>query len=197
MAKLKDNLLIKLLIAVVIGIILGVMVGEGPIEILLTIKYIVGQFIFFCVPLVVIGFIAPAITSLKSNASKMLIVTLAIAYTSSVGAALLSTVSGYAIIPHLNIPGTVEGLRELPEILFQLDIPPIMSVISALALSIILGLTVIWTKSETIDKILKEFNNIMLQTVEKMIVPILPIFIATTFAGLAYEGGITKQLKVE
>ncbi len=196
MSKLKDNLILKLLIAVAIGIILGVTVGEGPIEILLTIKYIVGQFIFFCVPLVIIGFIAPAITNLKSNASKMLMAALAIAYLSSIGAALFSTISGYAIIPHLNIPDTAAGLRELPEILFQLDIPPIMSVISALVLSIVLGLTVIWTKSENFEKLLQEFNNIMLKVVEKMIIPILPIFIATTFAGLAYEGGITKQLPV-
>ena len=196
MSKLKDNLILKLLIAVAIGIILGVTVGEGLIEVLLTIKYIVGQFIFFCVPLVIIGFIAPAITNLKSNASKMLMAALAIAYLSSIGAALFSTISGYAIIPHLNIPDTAAGLRELPEILFQLDIPPIMSVISALVLSIVLGLTVIWTKSENFEKLLQEFNNIMLKVVEKMIIPILPIFIATTFAGLAYEGGITKQLPV-
>ncbi|MDY6555367.1 dicarboxylate/amino acid:cation symporter, partial [Clostridioides difficile] len=196
MSKIKDNLILKLLIAVVIGIVLGVSVGEGFIEILLTIKYIVGQFIFFCVPLVIVGFITPAITNLKSNASKMLMAALAIAYLSSVGAALFSTLSGYAIIPHLNIPDTAEGLRELPKILFQLDIPPLMSVISALVLSIVLGLTVIWTKSENFDKLLQEFNNIMLKVVEKMIIPILPIFIATTFAGLAYEGGITKQLPV-
>jgi len=196
MAKLKDNLLIKLLIAVAIGIILGVVVGEGLIEILLTIKYVVGQFIFFCVPLVIIGFIAPAITNLKTNASKMLMAALAIAYISSVGAALLSTFSGYVLIPHLNIPDTAEGLRELPEILFKLDIPPVMSVISALVLAIVLGLTVIWTKSESFHKLLQEFNNIMLAVVEKMIIPILPIFIATTFAGLAYEGSITKQLPV-
>lgn len=196
MSKLKDNLIVKLVIAVIIGIILGSMVGEGFIEILLTIKYVVGQFIFFCVPLVIIGFIAPAITNLKSNASKMLMAALGIAYVSSVGAALLSTVAGYAIIPHLNIPDTAAGLRELPEILFQLNIPPVMSVISALVLSIILGLTVIWTKSETFEKLLNEFNNIMLKVVENMIIPILPVFIMTTFAGLAYEGGITKQLPV-
>jgi Na+/H+-dicarboxylate symporter len=189
MSKIKDSLILKLIIAVAIGIVLGSIVGEGPIEILLTIKYVVGQFIFFCVPLVIIGFIAPAITNLKSNASKMLMAALAIAYISSVGAALLSTVSGYALIPHLNIPDTAGGLRELPDILFKL-------VISALVLSIVLGLTVIWTKSESFEKLLQEFNNIMLSVVEKMIIPILPIFIATTFAGLAYEGSITKQLPV-
>ena len=196
MSKIKDNLILKLVIAVIIGIILGSVVGEGFIEILLTIKHVVGQFIFFCVPLVIVGFIAPAITNLKSNASKMLMAALAIAYLSSVGAALFSTISGYILIPHLNIPDTASGLRELPEILFQLNIPPLMEVISALVLAIVLGLTVIWTKSEAFEKLLQEFNNIMLKVVEKMIIPILPLFILTTFAGLAYEGGITKQLPI-
>src|SRR5699024_4183738 len=77
-----------------------------------------------------------------------------------------------------------------------LDIPAIMPVMSALVFAIVIGLTVIWTRSKTIEKILNEFNNIMLSVVERMIIPILPIFIATTFATLAYEGGITKQLPV-
>ncbi len=196
MSKIKDSLIVKLLAGVFVGIILGLMLGRGPIKIILTVKEVLGQFIFFCVPLVIIGFIAPAITNLKSNASKMLLVTLLIAYLSSVGAAALSTAGGYAIIPHLNIQNAAQGLRKLPEVLFKLDIPPVMSVMSALVLSIVLGLTAVWTKSEHVDVLLKEFNNMILQVVEKMIVPILPIFIATTFAGLAYEGSITRQLPV-
>ena len=132
MSKLKDNMVVKLLVAIVIGIILGSIVGEGAIGILMTIKYIAGQFIFFCVPLVIVGTIASSITNLKSNASKMLGAALIIAYLSSVGAALMSMLAGYALIPNLNIPDTAEGLRELPALLFQLDIPPVMSVISAL-----------------------------------------------------------------
>ena len=196
MSKIKDSLIVKLLAGVFVGIILGLMLGRGPIQIILTVKEVLGQFIFFCVPLVIIGFIAPAITNLKSNASKMLLVTLLIAYLSSVGAAALSTTGGYAIIPHLNIQNAAQGLRKLPEVLFKLDIPPVMSVMSALVLSIVLGLTAVWTKSEHVDVLLKEFNNMILQVVEKMIVPILPIFIASTFAGLAYEGSITRQLPV-
>ncbi|MDD4726381.1 MAG: dicarboxylate/amino acid:cation symporter [Tissierellia bacterium] len=196
MSKLKDNMVVKLLVAIVIGIILGSIVGEGAIGILLTIKYIAGQFIFFCVPLVIVGTIASSITNLKSNASKMLGAALIIAYLSSVGAALMSMLAGYALIPNLNIPDTAEGLRELPALLFQLDIPPVMSVISALVLAIVLGLTCIWTKSGTFEKLLHEFNDMILQAVEKMLIPVLPIFIMTTFSGLAYEGGITKQFPV-
>src|SRR5690606_20287153 len=115
---------------------------------------------------------------------------------SSVGAALFSALAGYAIIPNLNIATNVDNLKELPEIVFKLEIPPLMSVMSALIFSIIIGLAVIWTKSEKVNGLLKEFQNIMLEIVKKMVIPILPIFIATTFAGLAYEGSITKQLPI-
>ncbi len=35
-----------------------------------------------------------------------------------------------------------------------------------------------------------------MQVVSRIIIPVLPFFIATTFAGLAYEGSLTKQLPV-
>ena len=196
MGKIKDNLIVKLLLAVAIGIVLGLIVNESIIGVLITLKYVLGQFIFFCVPLIIIGFITPSITGLKSNASKMLGAALLIAYLSSVGAALFSTIAGYIIIPGLNIVTNPEGLRALPELVFKLDIPPIMSVMSALVLSIVIGLTVIWTEAKAVDKILGEFHNIMMAVVTKMVIPVLPIFIATTFAGLAYEGSITKQFPI-
>lgn len=196
MSKLKDNLIVKLLLGVVLGIVIGLVANERVIRGIITVKDILGQFILFCVPLIIIGFIAPSITSLQENASKMLGVTLFIAYLSSVGAALFSTVAGYAIIPKLNIVSSVDNLKKLPEIILKLDIEPLMSVMSALVFSIIIGLAIVWTKSEKINALLKEFQNIMLEIVKKMIIPILPIFIATTFAGLAYEGSITKQLPI-
>jgi Na+/H+-dicarboxylate symporter len=36
----------------------------------------------------------------------------------------------------------------------------------------------------------------MLKVIQKMVIPVLPLFIATTFAALAYEGSLTKQLPV-
>ena len=196
MAKIKDNLIIQLVLAVIVGLGLGLVASENIIGIIMTIKHILGQFIFFCVPLIIIGFITPSITGLKSNASKMLGSALTIAYISSVGAALFATISGYLIIPKLNIITDPEGLRSLPELVFQLNIPQIMPVMSALVLSIVMGLTIIWTNSKTLENIFNEFNNVMMVTVKKMVIPVLPLFIATTFAGLAYEGGITKQFPV-
>lgn len=196
MAKIKNNLIIMLLAAVAVGIGLGLVANESIIGVIMTIKHIVGQFIFFCVPLIIIGFITPSITRLKSDASKMLGSILLIAYSSSVGAALFSAISGYIIVPGLNIVSSSQGAKELPDLIFQLDIPQIMPVMSALIFSIVMGLTIIWTDSKKIEDIFNEFNNIMMSVVKKMIIPILPLFIATTFAGLAYKGDIITQLPI-
>ena len=196
MKKIFSSLPVKLLIGIVIGIIFGQIFPENVMSVVVPLKNILGQVINFVVPLIVIGFIAPSITKLGNNASRMLGVALMVAYTLSVLAALLSMGAGYAIIPNLPVVSEIEGLKELPEDVFGLTIPQIMNVMSALAFSILIGLAAIWTKAKTIITILDEFQNIVLAIVSKIIIPILPVFIAFTFTCLSYDGTITKQLPV-
>ncbi|GKI16743.1 sodium:dicarboxylate symporter family protein [Oscillospiraceae bacterium] len=201
MKKFLTSLPARLLLAIAIGIVLGLFIpnegwGVGVMQIVVTLKYIMGQVINFCVPLIIIGFIAPSITKLGNSATKMLGVAIVIAYASSVLAAFMSMGAGFGIIPHLSIANSVEGLHELPAVAFQLDIPQIMPVMSALVFSVLIGLAAVWTKAGTISTVLAEFQNIILDIVKKVIIPLLPFFIATTFLGLAWEGSITKQLPV-
>ena len=196
MKKIAQSLPVRLLAGVIIGIAVGLISNESFMNIIVTVKHLLGQVITFCVPLIVIGFIAPSITRLGKSASRMLSVALVLAYTSSVGAALFSMVAGYGLIPHLSIVSTVDGLKELPEVIFALEIPQIMSVMSALVFSVLVGLAVTWTKAERTAELLEEFQNIVLEIVSRVIIPILPIFIACTFCSLSYEGTITKQLPV-
>lgn len=196
MKKMWKSLPFRLLLGVVLGIIVGLVANEGVMNVVVTVKYILGQLINFCVPLIIIGFIAPSITKLGNSASRMLGVAIFIAYVSSILAALGSMAAGYAIIPALSIVSEVDGLKSLPEIVFQLDIPQIMPVMSALVFSVLLGLAATWTKAKTITAVLDEFQKIVLEIVTKIVIPILPVFIAFTFCGLAYEGTITKQLPV-
>ena len=186
----------RLLLGVLLGMGIGLSVGEGVMQIVLTVKNLLGNLIMFCVPLIIIGFIAPSITRLGRHASVMLRVAVILAYVSSVGAAFFSTAAGYTLIPFLNIAPTVDGLKELPKLLFDLKIAPIMSVMSALVLSVLLGLAATWTKSVTITQVLEEFQQIVLSIVTKVVITLLPIFIACTFCGLAHEGTLTKQLPV-
>ncbi len=196
MKKLLNSLPFRLLAGVIIGILVGLVANEAFMNVIVTVKQLLGELITFCVPLIVIGFIAPSITRLGKNASRMLVVALILAYVSSVGAALVSMVAGFNIIPHLSIVSTAEGLKELPEVIFELSIPQIMSVMSALVFSVLIGLAVTWTKADRTAELLEEFQKIVLEIVTRVIIPILPVFIACTFCALSYEGTITRQLPV-
>lgn len=199
-----SSLPFKLVVGVVLGIVLGLLlnkydtnaVATGALNVVVSLKYVLGQLITFCVPLIIIGFIAPSITKLGNSASRMLGVAIVLAYVSSIGAAFFSMASGYALIPHLSIVSDVEGLKSLPEAIFQLDIPQIMSVMSALVFSILVGLAATWDKAKVITSVLDEFQKIVLSIVSKVVIPLLPVYIGLTFCGLAYEGSITKQFPV-
>ena len=202
--SILNSLPFRLLLALVIGIAVGLLLNKNDtgafsvalLNIIVTVKYIVGQFIGFCIPLIIIGFIAPSITRLGSNASRILIVALIIAYVSSIGAAFFATASGFLILPHMSLAPEVEGLKELPQLVFQLSIPAIMPVMSALFFSVMVGLAAAWNRSELITGVLEEFQKVVLSIVTRFVIPVLPVLIGTTFATLAYEGSITKQLPV-
>ena len=204
MKKIFTSLPFKLVVGVVLGIIAGQLAGiesakaagNAVMNIVVTVRFILSELINFCVPLIIIGFIAPSITRLGKNASRMLGVALFCAYMSSILASLLSVAAGYGIIPRLSIVSEVEGLKELPEVVFRLEIPEIMTVMSALVLSVFLGLACTWTNAVTITNLLEEFQKIVLQIVTRVVIPLLPVFIGFTFCALSYEGTITIQLPV-
>lgn len=194
MKKLFTSLPFRLIVALVIGTGLGQLFGESAMKVVVSIQYILGQLITFCVPLIIIGLIAPSITRMGSNASKMLGLAVVIAYLSSICAAFLSTLAGYSLIPHLSIATDIEGLKDLPAVIFQLNIPQIMPVMSALAFSLLIGLSAVWTRSTLTCNLLEEFQHIVLKIVESVIIPVLPFYICATFCNLSYQGMITHQL---
>lgn len=198
--KFTGSLLFKLIIAIIIGIILGSLASkvksDGPIQIIHALKSIMGDFIGYMVPLIILGFITPAIVMLKDSAGKVLGITLLICYISSVGAATFSLVAGNIIIPHLNIDPVTEAAREIPESLFKLQIEPIMPVMTALITAMLIGIAVIWTDSKSWRSLLIEFNNIVLKIVEKVVITILPFYILLTFAELAFEGRLLREFPI-
>ena len=154
MAKLRESLIFKLLLGVFVGLILGYSLdakigvsqetAQNIIGVINTVKFILGQVINFTIPLIILGFIAPAITKMKANASKMLGTMLMMAYLSSVGAALLSMTAGYMIIPKLNIAAKSDIVKNvIPKLIFKVEIPPVFSVMTALVLALFLGLAVV------------------------------------------------------
>lgn len=196
MKKFFKSTIVQLLIAVLIGIVAGMFIKESALAVVVSIKHITGQIIFFLVPLIILGFIAPSIARLRSNASKMLLFAFGIAYLSSIGASFFGAAVGYQVIPHLNIASDANALKELPENILKIDIPPVMNVMTALVLSTLIGLATAWVKSEEMARLLDIFQEMVLALVKKVLLPILPIFIFANFCILSYQGAVTTQLPI-
>lgn len=196
MKRLLSSTTIRLFLGVVGGVIIGLLASEDVIGFILPIKHILGQIIFFLIPLIIFGFITPSITRLKRNASKLLGMSLLLAYVSCIGSASLGAFVGYMAIPLLNITPDAGVTNVVPEMLFKLDIPPLMSVLSALIFAFLIGLSVIWTNASKIEAALYEFQSLIFALVKKVLIPILPFFIAANFSILAYEGTLASRLPV-
>lgn len=196
MKKIFNNTIVQLLIAVFVGILAGMYIEGAALGAIVSIKHISGQVIFFLVPLIILGFIAPSIAHLRSNASKMLLFAFGIAYLSSIGASFFGAAVGYQVIPHLDIASDANALKALPENMLKIDIPPVMNVMTALVLAALIGLATAWVKSEEFVRLLDTFQQMVLELVKKILLPVLPVFIFSNFCILSYQGAVTKQLPV-
>ncbi|MDR0750359.1 MAG: dicarboxylate/amino acid:cation symporter [Tannerellaceae bacterium] len=194
--KTVGSLPFRLALALFVGISGGLVANAGVMQVVVTVQNLLNAIIMFTVPLIIIGFIAPSVTQLGSNASRLLVIALLLAYVSSVGASFFSVASGYAILPHLHIVNDAGEGQALPEVIFNLHIPPVMSVMSALAFSALIGIAAAWRRAGHIIAALNEFQDMVILIVTRVIIPVLPFFIACTFCSLAYEGLITRQLPV-
>ena len=196
MKKFFNNTIVQLLIAVIVGIVAGFYVEGTVLSAIVSLKHVTGQVIFFLVPLIILGFIAPSIAHLRSNASKMLLFAFGIAYLSSVGASFFGAAVGYQVIPHLDIASDANALKALPENMLKIDIPPVMNVMTALVLAALIGLATAWVKSDEFVRLLDTFQQMVLELVKKVLLPVLPVFIFSNFCILSYQGAVTKQLPV-
>ena len=196
MKKFFNNTIVQLLIAVILGIVAGFYVEGTALSAIISLKHVSGQVIFFLVPLIILGFIAPSIAHLRSNASKMLLFAFGIAYLSSIGASFFGAAVGYQVIPHLDIASDANALKALPENMLKIDIPPVMNVMTALVLAAMIGLATAWVKSDEFVRLLDTFQKMVLELVKKVLLPVLPVFIFSNFCILSYQGAVTKQLPI-
>ena len=196
MKKFFTSTIVQLLAGVIAGILLGTVANEQAMYVVVSVKHILGQLIFFMVPLIILGFVAPSIARLKNNVGGMLGIALLLAYTSSVTGGLFAAFVGYEAILFLHVDTAGSTLKEIPAMLFQLDIPPVMSVISALVLALMLGISAVWIRSSVVQDLLESFQQMILLLVTRVLIPVLPFFIAANFCVLSYEGSIASQLPI-
>ncbi len=191
----KIGLLPRIIIAIILGLIIGSIAPKSVIAILSTFNALFGSFLTFTIPLIIIAFVAPGIGDLGSGAGKLLGITAGVAYFSTIFAGTIAFTVNSIVFPKiLSQSATLTELANpkngLVEALFSIEIPPVMSVMTALVLAFTLGLGVAATNAEVLKKGLKEFYLIVEKVIGKIIVPLLPIYILGVFANMTFAGQI-------
>lgn len=197
---MKIGLLGRILIAIALGIALGHIFTLPWVRIFATFNSIFGQFLGFIIPLIILGLVTPAIADIGKGAGKLLLITVGIAYADTVVAAILSYATGTTFFPSLigNGSQTLETVEKSAEILpyFTINIPATIDVMSALVLSFIVGLGIAYGGHTVLRGATNEMKAIIVGVIERVIIPLLPLYIFGIFLNMTFSGDVMRMMSV-
>lgn len=199
MKKFKPGLLLKVVIAIITGILLGLIAPAWLSRLSLTISTLFGNFLGFVIPLIILGLVAPGIADIGKGAGKLLVITVALAYGSSVFSGYF-TYGACSLTYPLLLEGS-SGFGQQSEAAslapyFDINMPPVMGVMSALILAFIIGVTVNGVKGDILKNGMDEFREIVVKVITSAIVPLLPVYIACIFLNIASSGQVAGIISV-
>ncbi|MED4128794.1 dicarboxylate/amino acid:cation symporter [Shouchella miscanthi] len=190
------KLILRLLMGIAGGIIIGLVANEWIARFMVTISDIIGSFIFFMVPLIIIFFIAAGIANLGKGGGKLLGSTIGIAYLSTILAGAFAVSVAMFVFPLIGLSGSEaaapEGLRGF----IEFEIEPIAGVLTALVLAFVLGVGIAATEATSFKRVIDEGQSMIEMIIRKAIIPLLPFYIAGVLAEMAYEGAVFETLGV-
>jgi Na+/H+-dicarboxylate symporter len=195
----RFGLLPKILIAIALGIICGIWLPTGAVRIFSTFNSIFGEFLSFMIPLIILGLVAPAIAEIGKEAGKLLLQTVILAYGFTLLAGILSygvSVTSFPSFIDTRVDFDVQSQAVTPEPFFTISMPPVMSVMTALILAFTLGLGMAYINSTKLQEVFQEFKEIIINTIESLIIPLLPIYIFGIFLSMTATGEVFRVLKV-
>lgn len=197
--KIHLGLLPRILIAIILGIVFGLFLPLPVVRFFATFNSIFSNFLQFLIPLIIIGLVVPAIADIGHGAGKLLLITALISYFDTVFAGLFSYGTSATVFPKIIVGGGgVEAVNEYENIapFFTIEIPPMVDVMSSLVFAFTLGLGMAFFGSANLKNIADEFKDIIVKTIEVVIIPLLPIYIFGIFLGMTYTGQAVHVIKV-
>ena len=199
MKRFNIVLLGKIVIAIIAGVGIGMISPEWIVRIFLTFNGIFSQFLGFAIPLIILGLVTTAIADIGKGAGRMLMLTVAIAYGSTILAGIPAYLTGAAVFPSMIAPATslasISSTEELTPY-FSINIPPMMNVMTALVLAFVVGLGLAALKTDALKNAAHDFESIIVKTIKAAIIPLLPLYIFGIFLNMTYVGQVFGILTV-
>ena len=199
MKRFKIGLLGKIVIAIIAGVGIGMISPEWIVRIFLTFNGIFSQFLGFAIPLIILGLVTTAIADIGKGAGRMLMLTVAIAYGSTILAGITAYLIGAAVFPSMIAPApslaSISSTEELTPY-FSINIPPMMNVMTALVLAFVVGLGLAALKTDALKNAAHDFESIIVKTIKAAIIPLLPLYIFGIFLNMTYVGQVFGILTV-
>lgn len=199
MKKIHIGLLPRIVIAIAAGIAFGNVLPMMLIRAFVTFNGIFSEFLNFSIPLIIVGLVTVAIANIGKGAGKMLLATVLIAYGATLFAGFLSYFTGTTFFTSLiqqDVP--LEQVSEAQGILpyFNVAIPPLMNVMTALVLAFTLGLGLAHLKTDALKNVALDFQEIVVKTISTVILPLLPVYIFGIFLNMTRSGQVFGILSV-
>ncbi|TNI17123.1 dicarboxylate/amino acid:cation symporter [Aeromonas dhakensis] len=190
------KLVLKLVAGILAGLLLGLYAPEWVARVLFTAKTVIGQLITFTIPLIILFFIMSGIASLPKNSGKLLGKTVALSYCSTILAGLFAFTVASNLIPRLTsaAESTAESAIKLTSYI-NLEIPPLFGVMSALAAAFVFGIGISATQATDLRRVADQGRDIIDRLLAKVIIPLLPFYIAGVFVEMTVEGTVFATLK--
>lgn len=196
MKKHEIGLVPKLIIAIVIGILIGQFLPESVCRFVVTLSGIFGSFLKFVIPLMILAYVTMGIADLSQGAGKLLLITVLIAYGSTIVAGSGSYLVSSTLFPSFISADALAQIEATAgnsvDSFFSIALPPIIDTLSAVVLAFILGLCMSAMRGKEIGDTLynsfKDFSTIIDKVLHKAIIPLLPLFICGTFVDMTKSG---------
>jgi len=193
MKKITNNLLFRVVVAIVLGMALGLVVPTWVGRIFATFNALFDELLKFIIPLIIVGLIIPAIAKLGQSAGRLLLYTVLLAYGSTLTAGFSSYFTSIAIFPTLlenqmaaPVAENIEGLSPF----FSIEFPPFFDVMPALVFAFLIGIGLARIQQTALLQVAEDFEKVITFLIEKLIVPLLPVFIFGIFLDMTYAGKI-------
>ena len=190
------KLILKLIAGIVAGILVGLYIPLTGVELLYTVKELIGQLISFTIPLIILFFIASGIAGLPKGSGHLLGKTVGFAYGSTIIAGTLAFLLVTAVIPFLSggISFEAEAVTEVGSFI-DLEIPPLMGVMTALVTAFVFGIGMSQLGLDTLKTVSDQGRDIIDGLLSKVIIPALPFYIAGVFAEMTVAGTVVDTLQ--